>query len=70
MADMHVIDGDGNRGYKVAMHIAVPNTNNAVGVNYRTALVNSGLGGTQLTEGAGAGQITTAEKAQVDAGEV
>ena len=68
MADMHVYDGDG-RKWTVIMHFAVPNVNNAVAVNYRTALVNSGLGGTTtMTEGTGAGEITAAEKADVEAG--
>ncbi|MCP4248073.1 MAG: hypothetical protein GY778_13585 [bacterium] len=70
MADMHVLDGDGLR-WRIAMHFAVPDANNAVAVNYRTALVNSGLGGsTVLTEGPGDGQITAVEKALVVAGEV
>ena len=70
MADMHVLDGDGSR-VRVVMHFAVPDVNNAVGVNYRTALVNSGLGGTtELTEGTGAGEIATAEKASVESGEL
>ena len=51
------------------MHFAVPNANNAVGVNYRTALKNSGLGGsTAMVEGDGPGQIVTAEKEQIEAG--
>lgn len=70
MADMHVLTGNGNQ-YIVVMHFLVPNLNNSVSVNYRTALVNSGLGGTtQLTEGTGPGQILTAEKAQVESGEL
>lgn len=68
----HVLTGreDGN-SYSVVFHIPIPNTNNRVAVNYRTALVNSGIGGTTvLPEGNGAGQITSAEKAQVVAGEL
>ena len=70
MADMHILAGGGDT-FRVATHFAVPNQDNAVGVSYRTALVNSGQGGTtSMVEGAGAGQITTVEKAQIEAGEV
>ena len=70
MADMHVLTGT-TRRYRVIMHFAIPNSNNDVGVNYRTALVNSGIGGTtELIEGTGVGEITTAEKALVASGEV
>ena len=72
MSDIHVLTGDGET-WSVVVHIAVPDADNSVGVNYRTALVNSGLGGTtSLTEdaGPGPGQISPAEKAQVEAGEV
>lgn len=71
MSDIHVMLGDGARNWRVIFHFPVADANNAVGVNYRTALVNSGLGGTtSMTEGVEAGQITTAEKAQVEAGEL
>lgn len=71
MSDMHVMSGTADGSWVVVMHFLVPNINNSVTVNYRTAVVNSGLGGTTiLTEGVGPGQITTAEKAQVDSGEL
>ena len=71
MADIHVLTG-GNRGdVLVAMHFAVPDQDNSVGVKYRTALVNSQIGGsTRLPEGCGPGQIAAAEKTQVENGEV
>lgn len=70
MADMHVLDGDGQR-WRVAMHFPVPDANNAVGVNYRTALVNSGLGGTTvMAEGTDPGEINATEKADVQSGAV
>lgn len=70
MADIHVQTGDGTH-WQIVMHLPVPNQNNAVAVNYRNALVNSGIGGsTVLTEGVGAGQITTAEKDQIAFGEL
>ena len=71
MAHIHVLTGDADGNVSVAMHFAVPNQNNSVGVNYRTALVNSQIGGsTRLPAGSGPGQITTAEKTQVENGEV
>ena len=73
MAAIHALAGgvDG-KSWRVAMHFAVPDAANAVSVNYRTALVNSGLGGTTiLPDGDGtAGTISAAEKAQIAAGEV
>lgn len=70
MADMHVLSGDGLHRWTLVMHFPVPDIDNNVAVNYRTALVNSGLGGTSMTEGTEPGQITTAEKALIDAGEM
>lgn len=70
MSDMHVLAGDGSE-FQVVMHFAVPSGNNAVSVSWADALVNSGVGGTtQLTEGAGAGQIDATEKAAIEAGTV
>lgn len=71
MADVHVISGDGIDQINVVLHIDVPNTNNQVSQNYRTALVNSGLGGTtSMTIGTGPAQILQAEADQITAGEV
>ena len=70
MADIHVLAGDGTT-WQIAMHLPVPNVNNAVGVNYRSALVNSGLGGSsRMTEGDGAGQITATEVGLLASGEL
>lgn len=68
----HVLAGsdDGN-SFSVVFHVPIPAVNNRVGISYRTALVNSGLGGkTVMVEGNAAGQITTAEKNQIVAGEL
>lgn len=71
MSDMHVLTGDGGGRWTVIMHFPVPDVNNEVGVNYRVALVNSGLGGTtSMVEGTGAGYITSVEKAQIAAGAI
>lgn len=63
-------DRDGN-SFEILFHVPIPSANNRVGVNYRAALVAAGLGGTtKMTEGVGAGLITTAEKAQIAGGEL
>lgn len=72
MANWHARVGslDGN-SFEILYHIPIPSANNRVGVNYRAALIGSGIGGTtKMTEGIAAGQITTAEKTQIVAGEV
>jgi len=75
MSDIHVLTGDaGGESWKLVFHFPVPNTNNDVGVNFRTALINSGLGvgednrRTILPSGSNEGQITTAEEANLDNG--
>lgn len=42
--DYHILGGnrDGN-SFQVVMHFSVPDVNNEAGVNYRTALVQTGL---------------------------
>ncbi len=76
MADIHVLAGDGRGNFSVVMHVAVPDTNNAVDVNWRTALVASGIrGSTQLVDAVDDGdpsgwEITAAEKAKVESGEL
>lgn len=71
MADIHTLTTDDKRRVTVIMHFAVPDANNAVGVNWRMALVNSGLGGsTSMTIGVSDGQITQAEVDQIVLGAV
>lgn len=71
MADIHVLAGGGLRYWALAFHFPIPDQNNNVSVSYRTALINSGIGGTsQMAEGTGPGQITTAELASLQAGEL
>ncbi len=71
MSDMHVLVASNQGIYNIVMHFEVPDVNNLASINYRTALVNSGIGGTtSLEEGTGAGQITITEKAQVLSGEI
>jgi hypothetical protein len=71
MPDIHILAGDGLNQWTVVCHYPIAEADNEVSVSYRTALVNSGLGGTSaLAEGTGPGQISTAELAQVEAGEL
>lgn len=71
MSDIHVLDAGAGSAWQCVFHVAIPDAVNQVSVNYRTALVNSGIGGvTVLEEGTGPGQISTAEKAAIEAGEV
>ncbi len=71
MADMHIITG-GRHAWRVVMHFAVQNVNNAVGVNYRTALINSGLASVSvLPDGDGNdGTISATEKTALDDGSI
>jgi len=75
MADMYILTGNNANEWTIVMHFAVPDTNNAVGINHRTALVNSGIG---LGEGGRRtilptgddtdGTISAAEEALLDDG--
>jgi hypothetical protein len=73
MSNWHarLADRDGNE-VRVIMHIPIPGAGlNRAGVQWRTALVKSGRGGaTEMLEGVTAGEITTAEKAQITNGEL
>ena len=44
MADMYILTGNNSIDWTIVMHFDVPDTNNAVGINHREALVNSGIG--------------------------
>lgn len=69
MSRLHVLDGTGTPNtFRIVLHEATPGGNNSAGITWVLALVNSGRAHTVMTEGAGAGQITTAEKAAVEAG--
>ena len=74
MASYHVLAGDeaGNR-FSVAYHFDIPGSgNNRAGVQWRAALIASGIGGsTILADGDGSGgTISAAEKAAVQSGAV
>lgn len=64
MADMHVIRGNGRGDWLVVMHFDIPNVNNSVGLNVRTALIRSGLiSESVLDEGDGLGGTISTDEA-------
>ena len=69
MADVHVMETSGGRT-RLVLHVSIPVANNAAGVAYRTALINSNIGGmTSLPDGDGTnGTISAAEKASLASG--
>lgn len=76
MADITVLTGNNSNEWTLVLHFPVPDVNNSAGINFRTALVSSGIGKqeggrrTVLPPGNGiGGTISTAEEAQLDAGE-
>lgn len=71
MSAIHILGGDGRDQYTAVVHLTVPNTNNLVGVNHRTAIINSGIGGTSImtvTTGAAPGRISTTEMTDITNG--
>jgi len=72
MANWHALTGqrDGN-AFRIVFHVAIPGTgNNRAGVQWRTALINSGIGGTTvLPDGDGTGgTISVTEKTSITTG--
>ena len=69
--DIHVLAGDGQQHWTLVFHFPVPDQDNSVGENFRTVLVNSGMGGvSQMSEGTDPGQITPAELTLIQRGEL
>ncbi|MEK0324959.1 MAG: hypothetical protein QQN63_04580, partial [Nitrosopumilus sp.] len=76
MADMYILTGNNANEWTIVMHFTVPDVDNAVGINFRTALVNSGIGlntetgrRTVLPTGDDTGgTISAAEEALLDSG--
>lgn len=74
MADILILDGTGET-WRLVFHIPIPDVNNAVGVNLRDALANSGIGlnsdtgrRTILPTGNNPGEITVVEENALDNG--
>ena len=71
MSALHILEADTAGNYRVAIHTAVPAGNNTAGVKWKAAALAAGrTGTTELTEGTGPGQISTAEKAAILSGDV
>lgn len=71
MSAIHVLGGDGKDQYTAIIHVTVPNVNNNVGTNLRTAIITAGIGGTtimQTTTGTAPGKITTTELSDIQSG--
>ena len=68
--DIHALEGDGNGKWNFNFHYVVPDDDNVVNESIRAILVISGRAVTSMTEGTGPGQISTAEKSLIEAGEV
>lgn len=70
MANIHVLAMDGSE-FTAAFHLAIPNTNNTAGVNWRTAVLRNGYGTTVLPDGDGTlGTISASEKSDIQSGAV
>lgn len=70
MSRIHVLQSGAVNVYTVVVHSATPVGNSPGGFPWTTLLVSSGEAKTVMTEGTGPGQITTAEKADVESGAV
>lgn len=71
MSKMHILTADTTGNYRVVIHTPTPSGNNSVGISWKIAGLNSSLIGTTImTEGIGAGQITTAERNQIISGDI
>lgn len=70
MADIHVLDGNLNSRWRVAMHFVVPSGNNSANILWTDVIINSGIGGnTQLPDGDGSGgTIDVIEKTAIQNG--
>ena len=69
MSKVHVLEQNGPGEYSMVLHYATPAGNNSAGISWVDCLV-AGSPTTVLPEGVGPGDITTAEKAAVEAGTV
>jgi len=70
MSKIHVLGRSGPNQYRIMLHVDTPVGNNSAGIPWNTVLVNSGRAMSRMTEGTGAGQITSAELAKVLSGDV
>ena len=69
MSALHILDQD-NGQFRCVAHQPVPAGSNTAGITWKNIILGAGLNFTTLVEGTLPGQITTAEKAQITAGDV
>lgn len=71
MGKAHVLAADNGKKYTVVIHTPTPTGNNSAGKSWKNAGLSAGiLGTTTLVEGSGVGQITTAERNSIIAGDL
>lgn len=70
MAKIHSFEFGEGGVCRVVLHTAMPSGNNAVGNSWKACWIAAGRNATAMVEGTGMGQISTAEKASVLAGDV
>lgn len=69
MALVHVLEKSDTH-YRVVIHKPVPAGSNNAGFTWKNVILGAGLNTTAMVEGALPGQISTAEKATIIAGDV
>jgi len=69
-SSMHVFEANDKGEYRICAHVAVPAGNNTVGNSWKDVIIASGRNVTVMATGTGIGQISTAEQAQIAAGDV
>lgn len=71
MSKIHILESDGNFGYKIAIHFSIPAGNNSVGMSWKECgLSNGQLGTTILEVGTTPSNITQAEYDSIIAGDI
>lgn len=71
MSKIHILEGNNNKSYKLAIHFAVPAGNNSVGKSWKSVgLVSGMIGSTVLEVGTEPSNITQTEYDQIIAGDV
>ena len=71
MSKIHILESDGNFGYKIAIHFPTPTGNNTVGKSWKECrLANGQVGPTILKVGTNPSNITQAEYDSIIAGDI
>lgn len=71
MSKIHILESDGNFGYRIAIHFPTPAGNNSVGKSWKQCTLSNGQVGTTVLEvGTNPSNITQAEYDSIIAGDV